>query len=89
LWPDEGADDWPLLIIPVSDALDKVPEFGPSISIEVMLVWTAMMTISIYVKLHAITLVIRALGAMNGEIDVFLSGLEFENSSLARVIDRH
>jgi hypothetical protein len=57
-----------------------------------MLVWAALTTISLDVNLHASLLVISALGtmhAMNGKIAVFLAGLEFESSLLARFPDRH
>jgi hypothetical protein len=90
--PYKGAGDWRLLKIPISDDFDKVPELGPFISIEVMLVWTALMKKSLDVKLHTSLLVVSALGAMrmmNGEIPVFLAGLEFESSFLVQVLDRH
>jgi hypothetical protein len=70
----------------------KYPEIGPFISIEVILILTAMMTTSLDFKLHPSLLVDSTLGAMhamNGEIAVFLARLEFEGSSLGRVLDRH
>jgi hypothetical protein len=63
LWLDEGAAVWPLLKIPIPDTLDKVPTtLGPFISVEVMLVWAALMTMSFGIELHASILIVSTLG---------------------------
>jgi hypothetical protein len=89
LEPYERAGDWSLIKIP---DFDKVPKLGPFVSIEVMHVWTALMETSLGVKLHTSLLVGGELGAMrtmNGEITVFLAGLEFKSSFMGQVLDIH